>query len=152
MSYVTPDYLTQYHENLIKSFNIKYKNEDTGYFTISQPEKASPDAWGCSTLDVKGSSWLIDNISLLDITGAEGTTITIGDGSLYTGRAKEGRFHKKLKTNGTPFLLSETDSCASLTYEEMAVMANAKNFNNEMIAFFKKSVVRDMLRDRKSVV
>lgn len=30
MSYVTPDYLTQYHENLIKSFNIKYKTKIRG--------------------------------------------------------------------------------------------------------------------------
>lgn len=146
MSYGTPAYLKQYHEELMKSLNIKYENEETGYFTISQPDKGSPDAWGCSTIDVKGSGWLIDNIALLDVTGADGTTITIGDGSLHTGRAKEGRFYKKLNTNGTPFLLSETDSCASLTYEEMAVMANAGNFSNEMITFFKKAVARDMLR------
>lgn len=146
MSFVTPSYLHQYHENLMNSFSIKYKNEGTGYFSISEPEDTKPDVWGCSTLNIKGVSWLIDNISLLDVTGADGTTIAIGDDSLYTGRAKEGRFYKKLKTNGTPFLLSETDSCASLTYTEIASMANTDNFSNEMINFFKKTVARDMLR------
>ncbi|EDX5007239.1 P2 family phage major capsid protein [Salmonella enterica] len=152
--------IKEHRDSFLKRFSYKYEDEQTRLkgaapnksFSLKsedkqpQPEEVTPNGWRHTSPDFKGTGWLIDHISLMEVTEIDGTAITIGDGSLYTGRAKEGRFYKKLKTNGTPFLLSETDSCASLTYEEMAVMANTENFSDEMIAFFKKTVARDMLR------
>ncbi|EMA7646770.1 TPA: P2 family phage major capsid protein [Yersinia enterocolitica] len=95
------------------------------------------------------SNWMMSNITLMDVKETKGQAVAIGSSGLHTGRVIEGRFNRVLDVDGTPFELVETDSCASLSYREMAALANYGSygtFEETVDDFFQMAIVLDILR------
>ena len=95
------------------------------------------------------SAWMAGEITLLNTSTQSGQAINLGSSTLHTGRAADGRFRRRMAVNGTAFWLSETDSHASLSYDEMsaiATMGNQDYFDETVEAFFAQAWTLDMLR------
>ncbi|WP_312346861.1 P2 family phage major capsid protein [Leclercia sp.] len=95
------------------------------------------------------SRWMMSQITLRDVYAASGNAINVGASELHTGRVDNGRFRKQVNINGTEFWLSETDTCAKMSYSEMADIYNLGiqgDFNKTMDEFFSQAYSLDMLR------
>ncbi|HDL7750898.1 TPA: P2 family phage major capsid protein [Yersinia enterocolitica] len=115
----------------------------SGAFTL--PESAENEL----RLVTLESAWMMENITLQDVEQQSGQAVYVGDSSLHTGRAIQGRFYKPLSVNGTPYTLVETDSCASLPYDRMSMVANIgdfAHFNQTVDDFFGQAIALDVLR------
>lgn len=141
-SHPIPVMAKQFHQHFTRGADY-FNSDKTGEFTISNP---SENLLNIAMLE---SGWMMGNITLRDIDRPTGQAIEIGDNSLHTGRALSGRFKKKLSTNGTPFELIETDSCVSLSYEQLGQLANIQGFDQFVSLindFFGRAFSLDMLR------
>ncbi len=137
-----PDMAKQFHQLFTRGAEY-FSNNKEGEFTISTP---SENLLHIAMLE---SGWMMGSITLRDIGSSTGQAIEIGDNSLHSGRALSGRFKKKLTVNGTPFELVETDSCVSLSYEQLGQLANINSFDkfvSLLSDFFGRAVSLDMLR------
>lgn len=136
-----PAVAERYHQNLMKNVTFPYGYQRT--FTISD---VAENKLRIAMLE---SGWMMNGITLMDVDTEKGQAIEIGDSSLHTGRAIEGRFNKSLAVNGTDYILVETDSCASLPYGKMSAIANVggmEHFTQSVSEFFGMAVSLDMLR------
>ncbi|HHQ6722394.1 P2 family phage major capsid protein [Serratia fonticola] len=136
-----PAVAERYHQNLMKNVTFPYGHQRT--FTISD---VAENKLRIAMLE---SGWMMNGITLMDVDTDKGQAIEIGDSSLHTGRAIEGRFNKSLAVNGTDYILVETDSCASLPYGKMSAIANVggmEHFTQSVSEFFGMAVSLDMLR------
>lgn len=136
-----PAVAERYHQNLMKNVTFPYGHQRT--FTISD---VAENKLRIAMLE---SGWMMNGITLMDVDTEKGQAIEIGDSSLHTGRAIEGRFNKSLAVNGTDYILVETDSCASLPYGKMSAIANVggmEHFTQSVSEFFGMAVSLDMLR------
>ncbi len=140
--HLIPDMAKQFHQLFTRGAEY-FSNNKEGEFTISTP---SENYLHIAMLE---SGWMMGSITLRDIDSSTGQAIEIGDNSLHSGRALSGRFKKKLTVNGTPFELVETDSCVSLSYEQLGQLANINGFDKFVALisdFFGRAVSLDMLR------
>ena len=136
-----PNIINQFHQNFMRG--AQHSSADNTTFMVSN---ASDSILRQALLE---SGWMMSAITQLDVAPQKGQAIDLGNNSLHTGRALEGRFYKKLELNGTAFFLAETDSCASLPYIEMASLANLGSldyFNDTVAEFFSRAIALDMLR------
>lgn len=95
------------------------------------------------------SSWMMQNITLLDVKEIKGQAYAIGSRALHTGRAITGRFRHPLAANGIDYELAETDTSAYLPYRELVALANTGKegeFEDVAAAFFDQAIALDMLR------
>lgn len=137
-----PDMAKQFHQLFTRGAEY-FSNNKEGEFTISTPSENSLH------IAMLESGWMMGSITLRDIDSSTGQAIEIGDNSLHSGRGLSGRFKKKLTLNGTPFELVETDSCVSLSYEQLGQLANINGFDkfvSLLSDFFGRAVSLDMLR------
>lgn len=137
-----PDMAKQFHQLFTRGAEY-FSNNKEGEFTISTPSENSLH------IAMLESGWMMGSITLRDIDSSTGQAIEIGDNSLHSGRVLSGRFKKKLTLNGTPFELVETDSCVSLSYEQLGQLANINGFDkfvSLLSDFFGRAVSLDMLR------
>jgi len=140
--HLIPDMAKQFHQLFTRGAEY-FSNSKEGEFTISTPSENSLH------IAMLESGWMMGSITLRDIDSSTGQAIEIGDNSLHCGRALSGRFKKKLTVNGTPFELVETDSCVSLSYEQLGQLANINSFDkfvSLLSDFFGRAVSLDMLR------
>lgn len=136
-----PAVAERYHQNLMKNVTFPYGHKRA--FTISDVAENN------LRIAMLESGWMMNGITLIDVDAEKGQAIEIGDASLHTGRAIEGRFNKRLTVNGTDYVLVETDSCASLPYGKMSAIANVggmDHFTQAVSEFFGMAVSLDMLR------
>ena len=137
-----PEMARQFHQLFTRGADY-FNSNKKGDFTISDPAENSLQ------IAMLESGWMMGNITLRDIDRPSGQAIEIGDNTLHSGRALSGRFKKKLSVNGTSFELVETDSCASLSYEQLGQLANINGFDKFVALisdFFGRAVSLDMLR------
>lgn len=95
------------------------------------------------------SSWMLENITMIDVIEMSGPAYNIGGSGLFTGRELTGRFNQKLPVKGTSYSLVETDSCASLDFDQLSIIANygdRDHFDKTMDAFFNLAISLDILR------
>lgn len=95
------------------------------------------------------SSWMMQNITLMPVREAEGQAFTVGSRQLHTGREISVRFRRRMVANGTPYTLTETETCAYLPYRDLVAMINTGTegeLERMMSAFFDQAVALDMLR------
>ncbi|WP_421595147.1 P2 family phage major capsid protein [Rahnella sp. PD4] len=140
--HLIPDMAKQFHQLFTRGAEY-FSNNKEGEFTISTPSENSLH------IAMLESGWMMGSITLRDIDSSTGQAIEIGDNSLHSGRVLSGRFKKKLTVNGTPFELVETDSCVSLSYEQLGQLANINSFDkfvSLLSDFFGRAVSLDMLR------
>ncbi|MDI9354541.1 P2 family phage major capsid protein, partial [Cronobacter sakazakii] len=136
-----PDAAARYHKKLTK--DTAYREGENRRFALAPPAENMLRA------AILESGWMMNNITLRDVNAQSGNAINIGASELHTGRTAGGRFRKKVTINGSEFWLSETDTCASISYGEMADIYNigaAGDFDKAMDAFFAEALALDMLR------
>ena len=136
-----PDAARLYHEKLTAAASSSYQ-EGRRFFLTPKKE----NILRASILE---SGWMMGQITLRDVNVISGNAINIGASELHTGRVANGRFRKRVAINGTEFWLSETDTCAAITYAEMSDiynLGNAGNFDGVMDEFFSQAYSLDMLR------
>ncbi|WP_370550916.1 phage major capsid protein, P2 family [Edwardsiella tarda] len=88
-------------------------------------------------------------INLMDVPHPQGQVVAVGESTLRTGRVKDGRFTKGSGISGNEFKLVETDSCCVITWEQLAIWANAGTpgeFFNLMNSTAVINFALDMLR------
>jgi len=140
-SFVKPPAAEAFHMDFLSGAELSSSRG----FSISDP---SENLLRVSMLE---SGWMMNNITLADINESQGNAVSIGDNSLHTGRSVSGRFGKNIAFNGTPYTLEETDSCATISYDQMSLMINSGSgeqgeFNQKMSDFFGRAFTLDMLR------
>ncbi|MGP3593391.1 P2 family phage major capsid protein [Vagococcus sp. WN89Y] len=136
-----PDVARRYHEKFV-STDRSFLGEGHR-FSLSGKKENSLRA------SILESGWMMEQITLRDVSAVSGNAINIGASELHSGRVADGRFRKKISVNGTEFWLSETDTCATISYGEMSDiynLGNAGNFDEVMDAFFSQAYSLDMLR------
>ncbi|MDC9596858.1 P2 family phage major capsid protein [Xenorhabdus anantnagensis] len=143
--YITaiPEAAKVFHANFTRGANYQYKHSDT--FSISQPSE------NLLRVAISDSSWFLNKLTLADVSQEAGDTINFGDSTIHTGRAIEGRFHKRVSMESVPYALEETDTCAAISYEQMSLIANSgsgddEHFTQVMSDLFSKTVSLDMIR------
>ncbi len=137
-----PAMARKFHQQFTRGADY-FNSDNTGEFSVSDPIE------NLLRITMLESGWMMRNITVRDIDRANGQAIEIGDNALHTGRALSGRFKKKLSVSGTPFELVETDSCVSLSYEQMGILANINRFEEFVSTindFFGRAFSLDMLR------
>lgn len=140
---IAPEMARTFHANFTRGAH--YLSESSESFTISEP---SENLLRVALLE---SDWLVNKLSLIDVNTERGDSINLGDNTLHTGRAIAGRFNKTVDMQGTPYILEETDTCCSLTYDQMSLIMNSgsgddEHFTKTMSELFSRSVSLDMLR------
>ncbi|EOZ1449215.1 P2 family phage major capsid protein [Enterobacter hormaechei] len=136
-----PDAARRYHSKFVSGTN--YQESSNRRFSLSKPTE---NILRSSILE---SGWLINNITLRDVNAVSGNAINIGASELHTGRVHGGRFRKMLAINGTEFFLSETDTCARISYLDMSHIYHTGaqgEFDKSVSAFFSQAYALDMLR------
>lgn len=137
-----PDAAARFH----KKFNAENNNRgnSSARFSLSPEQESSVQA------AILESGWMINNISLRDVRAVSGNAINLGASELHTGRSIDGRrFRKTITASGTAFWLSETDTCASISYSDMSALYNLGNkgdFDKALSAFFSRAYSLDILR------
>ncbi|ECT8716376.1 P2 family phage major capsid protein [Salmonella enterica] len=114
-----PDAARRYHNKFVTGTN--YQEESNRRFALSEPTE------NILRTSILESGWLIKNITLRDVNAVSGNAVNIGASELHTGRVDGGRFHKKMAVNGTEFFLTETDTCARISYSDMSHSPSALN-------------------------
>lgn len=76
---------------------------------------------------ISPSNWLSGQIKYLSVNPHQSAINLIGDASLSTGRAEEGRFSRAMDIKGSPVECYEMDSCEYLDWINTVVMANVAN-------------------------
>ena len=136
-----PDAARRYHNKFVTGTN--YQEESNRRFALSEPTE------NILRTSILESGWLIKNITLRDVNAVSGNAVNIGASELYTGRVDGGRFHKKMAINGTEFFLTETDTCARISYSDMSHIYHTgvpDEFEKTVESFFAQAYALDMLR------
>lgn len=139
-AFIKPHAAELFHQNFVSNAK-KFGNS----FQISEPSE------NLLRVAMMQSSWMMEKITTADVVQENGQAVSVGDNSLYTGRALEGRFRNPTKLNGSVYELSETDSCASINYDKMSLLINSGSgtqdeFNQKMSDFFSRAFTLDMLK------
>ena len=138
-----PDAARRYHNKFVTGTN--YQEESNRRFALSE---TTENILRTSILE---SGWLIKNITLRDVNAVSGNAVNIGASELHTGRVDGGRFHKKMAINGTEFFLTETDTCARISYSDMSHIYHTgvpDEFEKTVESFFARLQI---LQTRKSI-
>jgi P2 family phage major capsid protein len=121
-----------------------YEQDDVSrYFALSDPKETQLRAALLEQSD------FLNLITVADVDQLQGQVIPVGTSGIYTGRAAEGRFRRKVGVSGNEYKLAETDSCAVLDWKLLSVWANAGNENEffqRVQEFTNQSFALDMLR------
>ncbi|EJS4725464.1 P2 family phage major capsid protein, partial [Salmonella enterica] len=136
-----PDAARRYHNKFVTGTN--YQEESNRRFALSE---STENILRTSILE---SGWLVKNITLRDVNAVSGNAVNIGASELHTGRVDGGRFHKKMAINGTEFFLTETDTCARISYSDMSHIYHTgvpDKFEKTVESFFAQAYALDMLR------
>lgn len=96
------------------------------------------------------SDWMLSRLTVRYTRETSGYAYQLGDSTLHTGRTREGRYQKVVKTRGTKFELIDTDTYFTLPYEEMTILANVNGMGEQLSAviteLLHKLIALDMLR------
>ncbi|MCQ1609346.1 phage major capsid protein, P2 family [Escherichia coli] len=134
--------VNQYISELQKTFSDCGKSSDR-FFSLTEPRSI---ALRKALLE---STEFLSFITCMDVPHPQGQVITVGESTLRTGRVKSGRFAKGSGIKGNEFKLVETDSCCVITWEQLAIWANAgspQEFFNLMNSAAVTNFALDMLR------
>ena len=96
------------------------------------------------------SDWMLSRLTLKYTPETQGYAYQLGDNTIHTGRTREGRYQKTVKTRGSKFQLIDTDTYFTLPYEEMAMLANVNGMGKQLSVIIAQLLHRlvalDMLR------
>ncbi|HEC9485862.1 TPA: P2 family phage major capsid protein [Salmonella enterica subsp. enterica serovar Orientalis] len=95
------------------------------------------------------SSWMMEQISLIPVMADRGQSFNVGSNDLSSGRKEGGRFIKRLPFRGTEYTLADTETCSSVSYQDLTALLNfAGNelFIRTIQGIFRQSILLDILR------
>lgn len=129
-----------YAANMAKSYGV---DDVTEQFAISSPVETKLRAAMLESVEFLGL------ITYQDVDQIKGQVIDVGGRLIATGRNANGRFTSGQTVDGSEYELSETDSCAYVTWSTMASWANAGNERQFMQLMSQNATTRfalDVLR------
>lgn len=116
---MSPQYYSQQYLSMLQQqFADCPKTSDNCYSLTAPRSTALRNA-------ILESSALLKQLTVMDVPYPQGQVVTVGEGTLRTGRKKTGRFTKGSGISGNEFMLVETDSCCVITWEQLAVWGNS---------------------------
>ncbi|MGM7743274.1 phage major capsid protein, P2 family [Yersinia enterocolitica] len=134
--------VNQYIGALQKAFSDCQVSQDR-YYSLTEPKTTALRKAMLESVELLGF------LSCLDVPHPQGQVVIVGESTLRTGRVKSGRFTKGSGISGNEFKLAETDSCCVITWEQLAIWANAgspQEFFNLMNSAAVTNFALDMLR------
>ncbi|EAU3477657.1 major capsid protein [Salmonella enterica] len=99
--------------------------------------------------EVLSSSWMMQAISHIPVLYDSGQAFTMGSNTLCSGRKDGGRFIKRVPFRGTEYRLADTETCASVTYQDLTSLLNfagTEFFIKTLQGLFYSSISLDILR------
>ncbi|ARC92823.1 phage major capsid protein, P2 family [Vibrio coralliilyticus] len=116
---------------------------------VSKQFAISPPIETKLRLAIAHSDSFLRMLSFMSVQQISGQVVDVGTGALLTGRVKDGRFRSKVGIDGNTYTLVETDSCATITWEQLTQWANAgssgdftKLMNNAITRNFALDILR----------
>lgn len=134
--------LNKYCDALAKAYGIDMNKLDK-QFSVTGPVETTLRSALLASVEFLGL------ITCLDVDQIKGQVVQVGVGQLYTGRKKGGRFKGEVGVDGNTYELTETDSCASLSWATLCTWANAGSegeFIKLVGEFVNTAFALDMLR------
>ncbi|WP_158107680.1 phage major capsid protein, P2 family [Vibrio furnissii] len=129
------DYLDHFAQQLAKSYGVT---------TTAELFNVSPQLETKLRAAIVESAAFLKTITVTTVDQIEGQVVDVGVSGLYTGRKSNGRFTKQVGVGGHKYKLSETDSCAAVTWSMLCQWANqggrgkfmqlVTEFSNQMFA------------------
>ncbi|EJY6442508.1 P2 family phage major capsid protein [Salmonella enterica] len=99
--------------------------------------------------EILSSSWMMQAISHIPVLYNPGQAFAMGSNTLCSGRKDGGRFIKRVPFRGTEYRLADTETCASVTYQDLTSLLNfagAEIFMRTLREIFHSSISLDILR------
>ncbi|EAM8466449.1 P2 family phage major capsid protein [Salmonella enterica] len=99
--------------------------------------------------EILSSSWMMQAISHIPVLYDLGQAFTMGSNTLCSGRKDGGRFIKRVPFRGTEYRLADTETCASVTYQDLTSLLNfagTEFFVKTLQGLFHSSISLDILR------
>ncbi|ECJ2476124.1 P2 family phage major capsid protein [Salmonella enterica] len=99
--------------------------------------------------EILASAWMMQAISHFPVMYNPGQAYAMGSNTLCSGRKDGERFVKRVPFRGTEYRLADTETCASITYQDLTALLNFAGmevFLNTMKELFHSSIVLDILR------
>ncbi|MCT7136199.1 phage major capsid protein, P2 family [Salmonella enterica] len=99
--------------------------------------------------EILSSSWMMQEISHIPVLYDQGQAFTMGSNTLCSGRKDGKRFINRVPFRGTAYRLTDTETCASVTYQDLTSLLNfagAEFFIKTLQELFYSSVSLDILR------
>ncbi|ECL9159886.1 P2 family phage major capsid protein [Salmonella enterica subsp. diarizonae] len=99
--------------------------------------------------ELLSSSWMMQAISHIPVLYDPGQAFAMGSNTLCSGRKDGGRFIKRVPFRGTEYRLADTETCASVTYQDLTSLLNFAGsdfFIKTLQGLFYSSISLDILR------
>ncbi|EOG4239658.1 phage major capsid protein, P2 family [Salmonella enterica subsp. enterica serovar Newport] len=116
---MSPQYYSQQYLSMLQQQFADCPRTSDNYYSLTPPRST---ALRNAILE---SAALLKQLTIMDVPYPRGQVVTVGEGTLRTGRKKSGRFTKGSGISGNEFQLAETDSCCVITWEQLAVWGNS---------------------------
>lgn len=133
-------FLQEFAEQLSKSYGVENVNKQ---FNITGPQETKLKAALLESVE------FLSLITTMEVDQIKGQVIKVGNYSIATGRKGGSRFVTGQDVDGHTYELTETDSCAALTWALLSVWGNAGNLKQFMQLMNQNATKRfalDMLR------
>ncbi|EBB2278317.1 P2 family phage major capsid protein [Salmonella enterica] len=99
--------------------------------------------------EILSSSWMMQAISHIPVLYNPGQAFAMGSNTLCSGRKDGARFIKRVPFRGTEYRLADTETCASVTYQDLTSLLNfagTEFFLKTLQGLFHSSISLDILR------
>lgn len=133
-------FLQEFATQLSKHYGVETVNKQ---FSITGPQETKLKAALLESVE------FLSMITTMEVDQIKGQVVKVGNFSIATGRTSGARFVSSQDVDGHTYELTETDSCAALTWALLSVWANAGNQNEFMKLMSQNATQRfalDMLR------
>ena len=133
-------FLQEFATQLSKHYGVETVNKQ---FSITGPQETKLKAALLESVE------FLSMITTMEVDQIKGQVVKVGNFSIATGRTSGARFTSTEGVDGHSYELTETDSCAALTWALLSVWANAGNQNEFMKLMSQNATQRfalDMLR------
>lgn len=133
-------FLKQFAATMATSYGVEFVNEQ---FNISAPMETKLKAALLESVE------FLSMITTMEVDQLKGQVVKVGNFTIATGRKGGARFVTSQDVDGHTYELTETDSCAALTWALLSVWANAGNERQFMTLMSQNATQRfalDMLR------
>ncbi|WP_417762187.1 phage major capsid protein, P2 family [Shewanella sp.] len=120
MTAIARQCMNHYHKSIAHYYQVDNVSEQ---FAVTQVMDTKLRAAMLESVEFLGM------ITMLDVDQMKGQVVSVGSYNIATGRNASGRFTSGQSVDGNQYELVETDSCAYVTWAQMAAWANSGTQN-----------------------